>query len=246
MDSSETSYAQKFERLLQRFPHPERRSADDPDRRRWKMVEISRQTGGKISSSYLSGLRNGQFQEPGMRHLDLIAQTMDFPFELWLTEPEQWDRLLRERKVSGSTATSHGPQQGHPATIAALLEQLISSITNRHTGEPFTESEIADYSGGRLSEEDVKAMRSGEMERPYHFQVLALCDVFGVDPAYWSGEPTMPVVSQEDLEALREARNSNTSLLVRKSLGLSEEQVNILLLMADQLRSSSEDRPGNM
>ena len=235
-------YSQKFERLLALFPHPQRREDPDPKRRQWRMVELERATEGELTSGYLSALRNDHIKNPGMRFLDLIAQTMGFPFELWLTEPTQWDRLLEEDASATSAAGSAGGEV--EVTVAELLEQLISTISNRRTGRPFTSGEIAEYSGGRLTEQDVERMRSGDLENPSRMQLLSLCDVFGVDFSYWSAGTRMPTLSQEDIDALRLARNSSSRLLLRKTLGLDQEQMDILLLLADQLSRGSEGSPG--
>lgn len=235
-DRSQTDYAEKFELLLELFPHPKRRSDEDTESRKWRMIELQRATNGRLKSSALSALRHGKTAKPGMEFLDLIAQTMRFPFELWLTEPRQWDRILRDRPGDLPLPHSSGPgPHREDVPVADLLEQLISSITNRRTGKPFTNAEIADRSSGRLTEEDVRAMRSEELENPTREQLLALCDVFDVDFSYWSSGTQMPTLSQEDIEALRTARNSESRLLMRKSLGLEKEQIDVLIMMATEL-----------
>lgn len=242
MAASQTNYAEKFERLLELFPHPDRQYDADPQRRKWKMIEIARATEGRLSSSYLSSLRTGRNKNPGMEYLDLIAHTMGFPFELWLTEPQQWDRLLKGAETPSGIARSAGsPDREQDVSVSALLEQLVSSITNRYTGEAFTNREIADHSGGRISEDEVRAMRGGELENPSRLQLLALCDVFGVELSYWSEGIKMPILSQEDIEMLRTARNSSSRMLLRKTLGLDQEQVDVLLMMADQLNPRTEN-----
>jgi transcriptional regulator with XRE-family HTH domain len=77
--------AAKFAELLLRFP----REDGEP----WRPVEIEAATGGRVTSSYVSALKKGKFKKPGIRQLELIAQAMGFPFELWLTEPELWDEI---------------------------------------------------------------------------------------------------------------------------------------------------------
>lgn len=250
-----TDYTERFERLLELFPHPERRAAPTPQQRAWRMVEIERDTGGEVSSSWLSAFRRRKTKKPGMRMLDLIAQAMGFPFELWLTEPEQWERILRERgsyaaeghAAAGYSAGGVEPVgavaygSGEVPPVSELLETLIATITNRRTGRPFTNSEIAERSSGRLTEEDVADMHSGELENPLRSQLLALCDVFGVELSYWYGGSAYPSVSAEDLQRLHQARHSSSKLLLQKSLDLDEEQVNLLVSMAEHMRSRSRD-----
>lgn len=246
--TEQTDQAEKFERLLERFPHPERVDAPTPQQRAWRMSEIERATGGEVSSSWLSAFRRRKTKKPGMRMLDLIAQVMGFPFELWLTESGQWERILRERGAgyAAGGAVGHAvevSEQGSVPPLSELLEALIATITNRRTGNPFTNAEIAERSVGRLTEQDVADMRSGELDNPLRSQLLALCDVFGVNPSYWLVGGTYPSVGSDDLHELWQARHSSSKLL-QKSLNLDEDQVDLLLLMADQLQSGSRKTDG--
>lgn len=91
------------------------------------MIEIERETGGEVSSSWLSAFRRGKTKKPGMRMLDLIAQAMGFPFELWLTEPEEWPRILRERgdyETNGEVG-SVGVEE-YRADVAALHRKSLA------------------------------------------------------------------------------------------------------------------------
>ena len=77
--------AGRFELLLDRF-----RRADGEQ---WRLREIEAASGKRVTSAYISALRKGKFQSPGIAHLRCIAETMGFPFELWYVEPELWDRI---------------------------------------------------------------------------------------------------------------------------------------------------------
>lgn len=235
-----TDFPDKFELLLEMFPHPERRHLDDPEKRKWRMSEIEDATREEVSSSWLSALRKKKTGKPGMRMLDLIAQTLGFPFELWLTEPEQWERLLRERGFTqhdGCALPRGTADYEQWRSVAELLGRLIASITNRRTGLPFTSAEIAAQSDGRLTESDVEAMLAGELENPSRMQLLALCDVFNVDLSYFFGEGVMPMLTGAEREALRKVQESNNHMmLLRKSLGLEEEQLRVLLLLVEQIQ----------
>ncbi len=47
---------------------------------------MERATGGVVSRSYLSNLRNGRIGSPGLDKLAAIAEAMDFPPRLWFGE----------------------------------------------------------------------------------------------------------------------------------------------------------------
>ena len=63
--------APKFERLLETY----RRE----DGGRWSGVELERATGGVLTRSYVSNLRKGRIENPGMDKLAAIAKAMGFP-----------------------------------------------------------------------------------------------------------------------------------------------------------------------
>ncbi len=222
-----TSYAKKFELLLDAFPHPERRHLKDPKRRRWKMVEIDEATGGRVSSAYLSALRSNKIVQPGLEPLKLIARAMDFPFDLWLLEPEQWEPHLKGRRPRPIRSIPNGRR------LTEKVNRLFDSIPNRKTGKTFTNREVASLSGGRLTEEEVAALRDGTLTDPSRNQLLALCDVFDVDFSYWSGsDQPERAVNREILEALQDKRIAG---VLQKTRDLSDEQLDMLALMAEQL-----------
>lgn len=119
--TEDSDQAEKFERLLELFPHPQRMNAPTPQQRAWKMSEIERATGGEVSSSWLSAFRRRKTKKPGMRMLDLIAQAMDFPFELWLSEPEEWGRILRGRCGFPTNVEADSPGGEEPRPDVAAL-----------------------------------------------------------------------------------------------------------------------------
>jgi len=63
--------ALKFEHLLDTF----RRE----DGRRWSGIELERATGGVVTRSYVTNLRKGRIENPGMDKLAAIAKAMGFP-----------------------------------------------------------------------------------------------------------------------------------------------------------------------
>jgi transcriptional regulator with XRE-family HTH domain len=63
--------ARKFERLLKAY----RRE----DGRWWSGVELERATGGVVTRSYVTNLRKGRIENPGMDKLWALARAMGFP-----------------------------------------------------------------------------------------------------------------------------------------------------------------------
>jgi transcriptional regulator with XRE-family HTH domain len=58
----------------------------------WGGQDLERATGGVVSRSYVSNLRNGRVGSPGLDKLAAIAGAMSFPPQLWFgggTEPGQ-------------------------------------------------------------------------------------------------------------------------------------------------------------
>src|SRR5215204_2515759 len=154
--------ARKFELLLDTF----RRE----DGRRWSGIELERATGGVVTRSYVSNLRKGRIENPGMDKLAAIAKAMGFPPGLWF-----------EEEPTG--ADGRGPA-GTPEVLALRIERLFDAIKNPKTGEEYTSSEIARMSLGDLAEEDVEGLRSGAIADPALSHVVALARAFGVEPSY--------------------------------------------------------------
>ena len=63
--------ARKFERLLETY----RRG----DGGTWSGIELERATGGVITRSYVTNLRKGRIENPGMDKLAALVRAMDFP-----------------------------------------------------------------------------------------------------------------------------------------------------------------------
>lgn len=185
-------------------------------------------TGGFVNAAYFSNLLSGRIKQPGLDKLKAIAETMGFPPQLWLEEPDRWGR--------------QGSEPGDPlpgATFAKLLNNLFASVVDERTGEAFTNASISRLTAGKVSEAELESMRSGELDNPTVEQVLSLSDAFDVDPAYWfrRGE-NKPLVDQEIVEALR---NEDNRLLLHRSLGLTKGQKDMLLVLMEQLEKRDEE-----
>lgn len=226
-----TTFADKFELALSLFPHPDRAGVSDAKRRRWKGTEISAATGSKISPSYLSGLKSGRIQRPGLEQLNLISTAMNFPFDLWLADIDQWDAILERWRRGDSALPGDAADR-----LAGRINQLFAAFPNKSTNEPYTNQAVADASGGTLTENDLVQLRNGTAPDPSRAQLLALSNFFDVEYAYWlRPDGREGPVSEELLAKLRD--DEKAMLLTQKAVDLDEKNKDLLLLLAEQLDS---------
>ncbi len=57
-----------------------------PDGSEWGGLDLERATGGAVTRSYVSNLRKGRIDNPGLAKLEAIARAMGFPPQLWFGE----------------------------------------------------------------------------------------------------------------------------------------------------------------
>ena len=72
---------QRFGRLLAVYRRP--------DNSGWGGQDLEEATGGAVTRSYVSNLRNGRIGSPGLDKLEAIANAMGFPPQLWFGEGEE-------------------------------------------------------------------------------------------------------------------------------------------------------------
>ncbi|MDX5895304.1 helix-turn-helix domain-containing protein [Rubrobacter radiotolerans] len=207
------SVAKKFEMLLERYRHA--------DGRKWNGQEIQSATGGVVTRSYVSMLRKGHISNPGYDKLRAIAKAMGFPPEVWFEDIEDAD------------APAPPPAGGEAESLAHRLERLFETFTDERTGESYSSADVARMSLGNLAEDEVEGIRTGQITNPTVNQILALSEVFGVDPSYFlnrNREP--PLLDQEAIKALGDSRSR---LLLHKSLGLSDGEKDMIIDMIEHL-----------
>jgi transcriptional regulator with XRE-family HTH domain len=166
-------------------------------------------------------LRKGRIENPGFEKLRAIAKAMNFPPELWFEDVEVLPKAARP--VRGEERRS----------IAERVRHLFEAIKNERTGESYTDAEVARMSLGDLTEEEVEGIRTGRIGNPTVAQVLALSEVFGVDPSYFLDRGKKPPLLDE--EALRALGDRRSRLLLHKSLGLSDGEKDMLIDMVERL-----------
>jgi transcriptional regulator with XRE-family HTH domain len=203
--------AQKFEALLEMYPHP--------DGRKWSGQEIDEATGGVVSRSYVTNLRKGRIENPGYEKLAAMAKAMGFAPEVWFE-----DGLGEERSI-GQAEQSRG--------VAGRLEHLFEVVRNPKTGEPYTNAEVARMTLRDLSEEDVERIRTGAVSDPTVGQVAALAGVFGVEPSYLLDREEPPLLDRELVQALRD---EDVRDITRESSRLPDRERRLVLGILRQFR----------
>jgi transcriptional regulator with XRE-family HTH domain len=204
--------AQKFEILLEMYPHP--------DGRKWSGQEIDEATGGVVTRSYVTNLRKGRIENPGYAKLAAMAKAMGFAPEMWFEDG------LGEGRSIGQAEEMSG--------VAGRLEHLFEVVRNPKTAEPYTNAEVARMTLGDLSEEDVEKIRTGAISDPTVGQVSALASVFGVEPSYLldRGEPSL--LDEELVQALRD---EDVRDITRESSRLPDGERRLVLGIVRQFRN---------
>jgi transcriptional regulator with XRE-family HTH domain len=205
--------ARKFERLLDTY----RRE----DGGRWSGIELERATGGVVTRSYVTNLRKGRIENPGMDKLAAIAKAMGFPAALW----------FEEEPTRADGRGSAGPSAG----LASRIERLFDVIKDPKTGETYSSSNIARTSLDDLTEEDVEGLRSGSIADPPLSHLLALARAFGVEPSYLVDGTGEAVLDREIVEALRD---DTTQAIARESARLPDRERNLVLGIVRQFEGA--------
>lgn len=222
-----SSYTSKFNIMLKVFAAP--------DGGEWTGTKMERATGGKVITSYFSSLRDGYIGIPRVDKIETISEAMGFPPQLWFKDVGWWEAVY-EKWANGEeveAALSGREEKPDRSYLSTLLNRLFELKINDETGEPFTSEEVSLLSGGVLSEEEVEALREGGLTDPTWAQILALCDVFEVDPSYWS-EHRIPW--RPSPAVMKAAENQESYLIFQNSLRLSGRDRSMLRVLSEHLR----------
>lgn len=205
--------AHKFEQFLNTYRCP--------DGRRWTGQDLCEATGGFVTRSYVSTLRKGKIANPGVDKLQAIARAMGFPPELWFTDasdPDAQPNAFRTEERWG---------------LDRRLSYLFETIKDEQTGRPYSNAKVARMSLGVLTEEQVEGIKTGRDENPTVAQVLALAEVFGVDPSYFLNKGAKPPLLDE--AAMRVLGDQKTRAIASKSLELSDSAKDLVIDMVERL-----------
>lgn len=202
--------SEKFEALLEAYRHP--------DGRRWNGRELEDATGGVVTRSYVSALRKDVIASPGYEKLRAIARAMGFRPEVWF-----------EEEIPVPPAAGNGEKKD--VGLSGRLEQLFDAVIDEKKGRPYSNAEVARMSLGGLTEEEVAGIRSGEVTNPTLDQILALAEVFGVSPSYFT-EKEAPLLDREVMSVLAD---KDASAVVHRTLMLSGGEKKMVLDLLDNL-----------
>lgn len=210
--------AERFEILLAAHPHS--------GGRMWSGQEIDEATGGVVTRSYVTNLRKGRIDNPGYEKLRAIAKTLGFPPELWFDEELPTDIDAR---------VEPGLER---ADVAEKVARLMEMPKNEANGRSYTDAEVARLSLGDLDEEEVRAIRTGELTDPSVDQITALADALGVHPSYFVGRTkNVPLLDQEAMEIFRD---KTVSAIAHRSLRLPGREKQMILNIIRQFEGSRD------
>ncbi len=231
-DGEAAPYAEKFNIMLKVFAAP--------DGGGWTGTKMERATRGAVITSYFSSLRDGHIKIPRADKLEQISEAMGFPVQLWFKDLAWW-RDIYERWERGETVSqelSGEERRGLGNDLGVRLNRLIESRPSGETGRAYTDEEISRRSTGMLSREEVAALRRDSGMEPTWRQILALCEVFDVDPSYWSGGglPWRPSPA-----LMRAVEDQESYAIFQNSLGLSRRDRTMLRVMSEHLRRETDE-----
>lgn len=216
--------ADKFEHFLETY-----RRADG---RKWSGQDLHDATGGVVTRSYVSALRKGVIQNPGFEKLQAVAKSMGFPPELWFEDVRRLDAAPRVERADGIRS------------LADRLNHLFEVVKDASTGQYLGSADVARASLGDLTEQEVEDLRAGRIKSPSVDQVLALSEVFGVDPSYFLDRNEKPPLLDE--EAMNALSDQKSSEILHKSTNLSDKEKDLVIDLIERLNDihGSAERRG--
>ncbi|HEV2743137.1 MAG TPA: hypothetical protein VGV91_08290 [Rubrobacter sp.] len=209
---SELTFGKRLSIFLDRYRKP--------DGSKWTTKDIEEATNGFVTASYLSNLKADRIRQPGYDRLKAIATAMRFPPALWYEPSEEWDGAEQRHR-------------GRQPSLARAVTVLLRTTPNSRTGKPFTPEDVARVSGGQLTAEQVRALQTGELTDPAMSQLVALSEVFGVDPGFWYS-PSEDLLALDD-EVFDALRNEKTHLILSKIHGRPDAEKDMILRTMEHL-----------
>lgn len=138
---------------------------------------------------YYRALTAGRVFAADPEKLKEIADAFGFDYSYW-HRPVWWWSRVATRLGSTTVQDAIDQQEEHygKSTVSRRINRLFEDFPDWDTGEVCTDAQVAQASGNRLTEDDVRAIRMGEDPYPTRGALLAFCDFFGVDFAYFENE----------------------------------------------------------
>jgi hypothetical protein len=153
---------------------------------------------------------------------------MGFPPERWFEEGAEFDQGGRAVELPDDRQN-----------LSDRLNRLFEAIKNERTGEPHTNADIARMSLGDLTEEEVEGIRNGTISNPSIAQVIALADVFGVQPSFFLDRGKKPPLI--DAEAIEILRDETVRAIARKCLHLPLRDRQMILNIIRQFEGMQQE-----
>lgn len=222
-----SSYNKKF-RIMLKMIAP-------PDGGEWGPTKMRKATGAQIGASYFNSLKDGAVKTPRADKIEAIAEAMGFPPQLWFKDLDWWQRAYHKWE-SGEDVDEVLKEEQDEDTVRRIsrrLNKLVDLKPNPSTGQPFSNSEIAHFSGEVLSADRIAEIRNGGFEHVEQEELAALCDVFEVSPAYWSSQSVPWRPFKDELGELMDADSFET---MQNSLMLSKDNRGMLRRLSDYLK----------
>ena len=220
----EPTFGRRLALFLELYPKPDGTS--------WTARDVEDATNGFVTASYLSNLKADRIRQPGYDRLKAIAVAVGFPPALWYEPSERWEEA------------EHRHRRRQPS-LARAVSVLMRGTPNSRTGEPFTAEDVARASGGQLTPDEVRALQTGELTDPAMSQLMALSEVFGVDPGFWYS-PSEDLLALDD-EVFDALRNEKTHLILSKIHGRPDAEKDMILRTMEHLDTMRDlyraDRP---
>lgn len=233
--TEDIDYADRFNKFLQIYSHPDRWSMYGEEVEPWKGTEIEKASNGEINRQYVSSLKNGKLKDPGHRKLVVIAKVMGFPIELWHAPEEQWEKIMARMSPEDYVM---------PEEYAVNLGEVYRRHRNSHinqAGKPFSHGEIAAMTGYRLTEKELEELENGTYTDPGVDHLLALSDALKLPFSAWFAQrDKLPHISEDVIEALKDQRKYR---LLQICADLSDEQFAALLVLAEHYAREANAHP---
>lgn len=156
-----------------------------------------------------------------------ISELMGFPFELWLAQDDDEGWQMDRDHLQPDLEEKMGSR------LAYLLNHIMEVVINERENRPYTDREVSLMSRGEISERTVTKMRNGELDNPDYNTLLAVSEVFDIDPAYWFSKNTdAPALDSRTLGLLRDKRNRE---ILEKGGALNDKEKAFILDMMDRV-----------
>jgi transcriptional regulator with XRE-family HTH domain len=126
--------AQKFEKLLDSYRHP--------DGSQWTGQQLDEATDGVVPRSYVTNLRKGRIKSPGHDKMAAIAKAMGFPPEAWFEESANTEQELDWGLAGALRDETIREPVREMSRLSRRERQLVLGMVRQFGGQKPTEVDI--------------------------------------------------------------------------------------------------------